>query len=263
MTRTALMLLALLVSACQTDPASPPSGPVPDEAWVQSVLRGSPAACDEDAQCASGVCQFGNCAGALAVDQRWLQEELARRLAEGAARSPEARALVVAGLAAIAEDVGAEGARTRGRAAFVASFLPGEEATAFLVGLLDDPSPIVRREVALALASRGDDRALTQVLLDLHDGAARWRAEAARALGGLRSDRAVDALTAALSDESRFVQQNAIESLGRIGDRRAIRPLVDILRDGAEPHHAIALAALRAITGERLGLDPGEWERLE
>ena len=253
LSRTLLVGLVLLVAACgdRSAPAQPPAPTASATFWVEEALVGAARSCAADEDCASGVCRFESCVGALAADQLWIQELVARRLADRVAATPGLGATVVATVRDVVARE-AEGPVVRARAAFVLSFLPGAEATGALVAALDDPSDRVRRRAALGLVGRGDARGLDVALAEIHGPDAQRRAEAARSLGAIRDERAVDALTGALEDESRNVRRNALMALGRSGDPRALQPLERARDEGPATERYVAvqaIATLRAVIG--------------
>ena len=232
-------------------------------AWLRQSLVGPPGECEADARCASAVCRFERCVGALDADQRWLQETISRRIA-GALRDERERvALVTAVEELLAAAPPRKRARMQARGAFLLSFVRGDAATETLARWLSSKSPDLRRAAVLALVAQGDERGMKVTeteLEDEHD--ARRRAEAARALGGAKGERALGALTRSLQDESRFVRRNAVRSLVQLGDRRAAAALVRALDEGPVTEKVLILEALRALTGQRLGLDAEEWKRV-
>lgn len=256
-----IVLLLLSLGACARPAEAPaPVMTAPTAAWLEAALIGEASPCTADEQCASGVCRFDACVGALAADQYWLQELVGRRIGQRVAAAPDSAPLVVtAVLGALERERGGSGI-VRARAAFVLSFVPGPEVTAALAEWHADPSERVRRQAALALAARGDGRGLDLVLRELVAGDVPRRAEAARALGGLPGERSVDALTGALEDDSRYVRREAVLALARLGDPRSLRPLVQALEELPASERFVVWQALRAISGRTLGLDPAAWQ---
>jgi HEAT repeat protein len=255
----AALAAAIAAGACARPAEAPPPPPPPTPAWVEAALIGEERPCTQDDDCASGLCRFDACIGALAADQYWLQELAGRRIGARVASTPGAALLVVAAVRAALEREGASPI-VRARAAFVVSFVPGPETTALLVEWLADPADRVRRQAALALVARGEERGRERATLELHAPDVPRRAEAARALGGLPGERTTDALVGVLEDEDRHVRSEALLSLARLRDPRAVRPLVRALEELPGPERHAVWHVLRTITGRRLGLEPAEWQ---
>ena len=170
-----LLGLLLAPSGCESSRPGPVVGP-PFGDDLRAALVGSRFPCDEHNECASGVCRFNGCVGALAVDQRWLQEAVARRLGQMAETHPTAgRRIVQLVQDVLAEDEHAD-VRVVARAAFVVSHVPGAEAAQLLSTWFGHDSLAVRREAALGLAARGDGRGSALLLAEARQPEAQWRA---------------------------------------------------------------------------------------
>lgn len=91
----------------------------------------------------------------------------------------------------------------------------------------------VKRTTAVALAQKGDVRAVEGLIGMLKDGSSVWRATAAGLLGGLADVRVVPHLIEAMDDEHAMVRMKATVSLGRLGDVRALPSLIEALSDSA------------------------------
>jgi HEAT repeat protein len=124
---------------------------------------------------------------------------------------------------------------------------------------LQNKSPSVRQEAALALGKLKDARAVEPLIAGLRDKNSGFQLEAASALGEIRDARAVDPLVAilgdrriqdyavealakigapavttliaALSNEDSWIRFNAAKALGEIRDVRAVEPLIGALTD--------------------------------
>lgn len=126
--------------------------------------------------------------------------------------------------------------------------LAGDESVAVLVPLLSDKDPFVRQEVAYALGSTLNSRAVPALVerlnTDKEDGV---RGAAAVALGTIRDESAVVPLAQVLSPsgsaprgsrkrktrENEFVLRSAARSLGMIGSRAAVPALIQLLSNDA------------------------------
>ncbi|MBT4138196.1 MAG: ammonia-forming cytochrome c nitrite reductase subunit c552 [Candidatus Latescibacteria bacterium] len=92
----------------------------------------------------------------------------------------------------------------------------------------------VARTTVVALAQKGDVRAVDGLVKMLKDGSSVWRATAAGLLGGLDDGRVVPHLIQVMDDEHAMVRMKAAISLGRLGDMRAIPKLIAALSDSAK-----------------------------
>jgi HEAT repeat protein len=158
------------------------------------------------------------------------------------------------------------------RAATLLGQIKDPRAVEPLIGLLDDPSPVVARAAARALASIGDPRAAAPLAAHLST-----LSEAADALAtslDQGQEAALLALVAALQDPQPLVRRRAAEAFSRCrkhDDRRPVAPLVTLLRDPDDQvrrEAAVALANLadRDAVGpliERLAREPDPWIRGE
>lgn len=89
----------------------------------------------------------------------------------------------------------------------------------------------VARTTAVAMAQKGDVKAIDELVKMLDDGSSVWRATAAGLLGGLGETRVVPQLVKKMSDEHAMVRMKATVALGRLRDGRAIPALLDALSD--------------------------------
>jgi len=168
-----------------------------------------------------------------------------------------------------------------------------------LVDGLRGGEPGDRKVAAKALADLGTPAVRLSLCLlsdqdpNLRAAGARALEEAAKALGALRSAKAVEALIVTLKDASLDVRAQAAAALGLIRDPRAVGPLVAVLSEkspydearvgarvlfaedsgaqvgavldsaykmmGLDLGHTAA-TALEALTGEKLGGEPAEWQ---
>jgi HEAT repeat protein len=132
----------------------------------------------------------------------------------------------------------------RATAARAVLSLPGDEAAALLLPLLNDRDEFVRQETAYALGHTRSRQATPRLLTILDkekmDGV---RGAAAVALGLIRDETAVVALTQTLDlrvnrrkkNENEFVRRAAAIALGQIGSRAAVPALIAALSDERAP----------------------------
>lgn len=139
---------------------------------------------------------------------------------------------------------------------------PGEEAAGALaeigrasfeplVGALESPLWIARKNAAFSLGANGDERALGPLVARLSDDMPKVREQAAWALGAIGSPSGVDALAKVLGDSEAPVREQAAWALGAIGEARGVEPLVRGLRDESAAVREQAAWALGAIGDER------------
>jgi HEAT repeat protein len=135
---------------------------------------------------------------------------------------------------------------------------PGEQAAAALVsigspafepvlGALQDPQWVARKNAAWALGALDDPRAGKALLTSLDDREPGVRAQAAWALGAIDEPAALDRLTLALKDADPRVREQAAWALGAIGDSRATAGLIVALKDASADVRRQAAWALGAI----------------
>ncbi|NWG16536.1 MAG: HEAT repeat domain-containing protein [Chloroflexi bacterium] len=160
-----------------------------------------------------------------------------------------------------------EDIKVRAYSAWALGRLNDSRAIPPLVDALDDPSPKVRWDAAIALAKFGE-RAIELLVEALYDPRPQVRVGAANALGWIMDTRAITALTDALKDRDREVRQRAAFALGWIKDRRAVEPLIETLGDEDDQVRMQAAAALGWIRDKRaieplarLIEDESEWTR--
>jgi HEAT repeat protein len=145
---------------------------------------------------------------------------------------------------------------------------------ALIAALPSERDAVVRREIVLALARRGDPRAIAVLVEALSAPGAPNRVVVAHALASFPREASINALAAALAQsetraaahralvnigtrsvptlllaaEQRQPSIPAIEALGEIGDQRALPRLIELTRhDGA----AVRVAAVQAIAAMR------------
>jgi HEAT repeat protein len=135
----------------------------------------------------------------------------------------------------------------------------------------------VQREIALALARRGDDRATQSLAVALTSAGNFDRSALARAIAAFESRRAASTLVEALANEDAReavidalagmgpvafgplvrasreapMRRAAIEALGRLGDARATELLIEALSDGDTGIREAALEAIARLEDER------------
>jgi HEAT repeat protein len=111
---------------------------------------------------------------------------------------------------------------------------------------LDDPSPEIRGEAALALGRIGSREATEELVKRLSDPSSSIRIEAARALGGIQDEGAVPTLARCLAVGSPELRAACAEALGRIGGEAARTALSAALVEEAE--HSVAAVLAEAVT---------------
>jgi DNA-binding transcriptional MerR regulator len=192
--------------------ASPDEGAVPVEVLVEAVLS------EPDP----------NVAGAL----RWT-------LAQSGDRA----------LAPLSAGLAAPDAEVRKRAVRSVAELPGDAATALLLGALEHADPVVRRYAALALGPRGAAAAVPTLVDMIVDGTS--DADAADALSALAGDPALaDRIGAALVDwlgrdtTDPAARQRLTQALADIPGEAATRALRDLTHD---EDRAVALTAIYVV----------------
>lgn len=119
-----------------------------------------------------------------------------------------------------------------------------------LLGLLEDPAEIVRREAAAALGDLGQATAGPLLAKHLDEEDLETRFECAFALASLRDARGLPLLLAALADDKRRL--DALEGLRRLGSREALPALERLARKTflAWPDR-LTVSATRYALGER------------
>ena len=150
---------------------------------------------------------------------------------------------------------------TPGHLAAAALVAVGSRTVPALIGALQQPEWVARRNAAWALGALDDPRGVAPVTAALQDREPPVRAQAAWALGAMDADSAVQALVAALKDTDDGVRKQAAWALGAIGSRAAVGGLSQALKDShAQVRHQAAWA-LGAI-GDRNAV-PGLVDTLE
>lgn len=272
------IVLSLLFAGCTK--SLPPSlgmtaEPLPADGrpppTFEAMLFGGQARCEDDVDCASGICRFGHfCDGLVTADELWRTELIGARVRERLALQPELRPIATSLIASIVqrEEMGIAG---RGRAARALGQLaePGgagaQEVVAELQRLVAISPATIADTCALSLARLGDGTGLELVAALTESPRAASSIEALRMLGsGARrtgTDTALTTLLAHLSSNLDIERQRAaIVGLGALGDKRAIRPLVAHLATGPEALAETLAATLRTLTGATLGPDTLAWD---
>ncbi len=103
--------------------------------------------------------------------------------------------------------------------------------TNFILPLLKDDSPVIRRQALYTLGELGDKRSMKDIAPLLKDKDKTIRAEAARALGRLRGKGLEKPLLDALKDPHWRVRMEAVASLEYVGGPEVVEPLVSCLED--------------------------------
>lgn len=109
----------------------------------------------------------------------------------------------------------------RATAAAAVIFLPQVDLSKFLLPLLDDKVPFVRREAALALGQAGNSSAMGRLIALLEkDRDAELRSAAAVALGNIGDLSAIDPLTRVLTkrpvENDEFLRRSSAHAVGQI-----------------------------------------------
>ena len=272
----ALMLVALAgcTKALPPSPGLEPE-PLPSDGrpppTFEAMLFGGQARCENDADCASGICRFGRfCDGLVTADEPWRTEKIGLRVRERLAIQPELRPLATSLIASIVmrEEMGIAG---RGRAARALGQIvePGgagaQEVVAELQRLIAISPATIAEVAALSLARLGDGTGLEIVMALTESPRAPSSIEALRLLGsgarGSKDDTALKTLLAHVSSDVDLERQRAaIVGLAALGDKRAIRPLVAHLATGPDALAETLAATLRSLTGATLGPDTLAWD---
>ena len=120
---------------------------------------------------------------------------------------------------------------TPGHLAAAALVAVGSRTVPALIGALQQPVWVARRNAAWALGALDDPRGVAPVTAALQDREPPVRAQAAWALGAMDADSAVQALVAVLKDSDEGVRKQAAWALGAIGSRAAVSGLSQALED--------------------------------
>lgn|GEM_PF-2908926 len=130
-----------------------------------------------------------------------------------------------------------------------------EEVSSAAMPALDDASPLVRAEAAVALGRLGGPSAVAPLALRLTEPEESVRRAAAVALGAIGDRKAVAALSFAIDDRSASVAAAAALALGELGDPSALSVLErTLLEPGWGPVHVAAAQALAKLD-QRPGWD--------
>ncbi len=128
----------------------------------------------------------------------------------------------------------------------------GSLAMGPLITALQDESPKVRTDAALALGYIGDARAIGPLAAALGDEEASVRYAAVLAFGRIENESTVEPLIAALGDKDAEIRSMTAFELGRKRDGRAVEPLARVLHaDGAADVRSAAAGALGSIRDGR------------
>ncbi|MGQ4598112.1 HEAT repeat domain-containing protein [Nocardia sp. R6R-6] len=140
------------------------------------------------------------------------------------------------GVASVASGMSSDVVEVRRRAVAALAELPGDEATAALTDALEDADPTVRRHAALALAARGETRAVPALVGTVVEGPN--DVEAAELLGTLArdtrwTDRIMNALIHELTAHSAnsAVRVRLTQALGELPGSIALDMLQQLARD--------------------------------
>lgn len=170
--------------------------------------------------------------------------EVAKVLPDPAAIPPLGRALGDADAAVRAAAATALGAHGRGEARPDGRADGTRDPIPPLLGKLDDASPVVRVQIARALARLGDPRAVVPLVGKVQDSVPEVRQAVARALGELGDGRAAQALLLQLRDPSPEVQVEAMTALGRLRSDAAVESLASLAASRVTTVRQGALATL-------------------
>ena len=106
-----------------------------------------------------------------------------------------------------------------------------------------------------------DERLVEPLIAALEDGDKSVQSAAAQALGRLEDSRALEPLVAALKHADANVRREAAVPLGNLRDLRAVDPLIAALKDENSDVRERAALALRIVSQEDIGTDPGAWQK--
>ncbi len=126
----------------------------------------------------------------------------------------------------------------------------GDAAVDPLIGLLEDPDPILRQEAAVALGRIAPARATGPFLKLLSDENQSVRFWAISALGQVRAEEAVGPLIGILEGRTKSTSRAAAVALGRIGSPAAVDALVGFLDAPSWWDRVAAVEALGEIASE-------------
>lgn len=117
-----------------------------------------------------------------------------------------------------------------------------------LIGLLNDPSPRIRRQAARSLAKVGGPKAAQALINHLRQNPLHVGEETLEALEELGDPAAVDVLIEYLQSPSSQLRRAAAKALGRMNDSKALGPLSAAATDASDPDlRRAALQALRTL----------------
>lgn len=128
-----------------------------------------------------------------------------------------------------------------------------------LVEVLRHPSPVVRRQAALAAGRMGDTAAVSLLVPALEDSSEAVRAAAAFALGMLADERAVPPLAALIraggggTDGQSDAHLEAVTALAKIGGESGARALADVLAGGTGTAAVPGVVSRALLEAWRLG----------
>ncbi len=257
---TLALLSTLAFKACGEPPEA--AAPVPAEgltAVIEGLLFGTSETCRDDADCRSGACLYGMCAGLLSVDERARLESIALRLDKEVPVELRRRVTDVLVATMQREELGQN---SRARAALALGHLHWDGHRPALEAALSKAPAALAEVIALELMTPPPPKTALELVVELARSTEVARAvEALRALGGSASPEALLPLLESLSpDLDLEVQRAAIAGLSLLGDKRAIRPLVRHLTLGPEPLADEIALGLRGLTGEAFGPLPLAWD---
>lgn len=137
-----------------------------------------------------------------------------------------------------------------------------------------DADPMVRAAAIRGLANHGEPRHAEAIAEMLADKNVIVRVEAARGLQRLHNPEVIDTLITALreadprdpgrqAEADPQVRAEAAAALGQYAENRVLRELIGALDDSDLAVNRNALASLRTLTGQDLGLDRLSWHEWE
>jgi HEAT repeat protein len=136
----------------------------------------------------------------------------------------------------------------------------GDQATALLVQLSENPEPAIRAAAVQAMGDLGDNRNSTILFAKLADPAVIVRAGAAEALCKVGDRTAIEPLDKALGSRDNFyrgsslwVRRHFVAALGCIGGRETIPVLLRALEDADPSVQSSAVLAFREVAGFTYG----------
>ena len=127
--------------------------------------------------------------------------------------------------------------------------------------MLKDPDWTVRMEVVRTLAILGRESVVELLIKSLRDRDYHVVGDAAFMLGYIGDPSAVPPLIEVLDHQHHYVREYVARSLGEIGDKRAVKALIERLNDHHSDVRDDVLDALKELTSQDFGEDPGQWKK--